>query len=99
MYNENTQYNFDENYTNANLGYAVGFYGTTLKQELTMDSLTNRLLIEVIPVTESTSVLPNRAIFDDNYTNSDILVDSNEILSPLPIDTRNMGIYADLIIE
>lgn len=98
MYNENTQYNFDENYENVAFGWAQGFHGTTLKQELTIDT-DNRLLIEIIPVDESVSDLPDRALFDDNYTNTDILVDTDDVLTPLPMDSRNMGIYADVEIE
>lgn len=99
MYDENTQYNFDQNYTNADFGKFLGFYGLTYKQELTIDPVTNRLLIEIIPVTDAPNTIPNRALFDENYQSSDTLVDVNDVISPLLIDYRNGGVYADVLIE
>ena len=99
MYDENQQYNFDQNYTEVNFGKFLGFDGLTFKQEITIQPVENRLLIEIIPVTDIPNVIPNRGLFDQNYQESDLLVDENNVISPLLIDSRNGGVYADVLIE
>lgn len=70
---------------------------------LIMDAATDRLLIEVTPVSDDSGVTPTASILkrDANHVTvlGGITDDGSEIVYPLIIDNRNGLLYVDLEIE
>lgn len=65
---------------------------------LIVDSITNRLLIDITHVSNKTSTL-NSITRDKNYKEVDIVIDDNDIIRPLQVDSRNDYLFVDLTQE
>ena len=67
-----------------------------------IDPVTNRLLIEITPVSDSSpATLPTVAPRDGNNVPVHLLVtdDASETITPFLIDSRNGLLYVDVLVE